>query len=72
MSLCPGDTGEIKQEVRDQIDMKVAEWRQEGKAEIVPGVSLSIMFVCVCVSASTIFALHWTRASVFGFSFTVV
>ena len=25
-------------EVREQIDQKVAEWREEGKAEIVPGV----------------------------------
>jgi len=33
-----GDTGEIKPEVRDQINSKVAEWREEGKAEIVPGV----------------------------------
>jgi hypothetical protein len=24
--------------VREQIDQKVAEWREEGKAEIVPGV----------------------------------
>jgi RuvB-like protein 2 len=33
-----GDTGEIKSEVREQIDTKVSEWRGEGKAEIVPGV----------------------------------
>ena len=33
-----GDTGEIKAEVRDQINSKVAEWRDEGKAEIIPGV----------------------------------
>lgn len=33
-----GDTGEIKGEVREQINSKVAEWREEGKAEIVPGV----------------------------------
>ena len=32
--------GEIKSEVRDQINAKVAEWREEGKAEIVPGVSV--------------------------------
>eukprot|EP00760_Papus_ankaliazontas_P030047 PhM_4_TR4587/c0_g1_i1/m.99045/K11338/RUVBL2, RVB2, INO80J; RuvB-like protein 2 len=36
--LFAGDTGEIKQEVRDQIDMRVAEWREEGKGEVVPGV----------------------------------
>ncbi len=38
--MCPvaGDTGEIKSEVRDQIDGKVAEWREEGKATVVPGV----------------------------------
>lgn len=33
-----GDTGEIKAEVREQINGKVAEWREEGKAEIMPGV----------------------------------
>lgn len=38
MALFAGDTGEIKQEVRDQIDAKIAEWREEGKAEVVPGV----------------------------------
>merc|ERR1711994_993361 len=32
------DTGEIKPEVRDQINSKVLEWREEGKAEIAPGV----------------------------------
>ncbi|KAJ8958534.1 hypothetical protein NQ318_002329 [Aromia moschata] len=32
------DTGEIKPEVREQINGKVAEWREEGKAEIIPGV----------------------------------
>lgn len=37
--LSAGDTGEIKSEVREQINSKVAEWREEGKAEIVPGVS---------------------------------
>lgn len=34
-----GDVGEIKPEVREQINQKVAEWREEGKAEIIPGVS---------------------------------
>merc|ERR1712010_182939 len=38
LALFSGDTGEIKSEVREQIDGKVAEWREEGKAEIVPGV----------------------------------
>jgi len=38
LSLFAGDTGEIKQEVRDQIDLKVANWRETGKADIVPGV----------------------------------
>ena len=38
MALFAGDTGEIKAEVREQIDMKVAEWREEGKATVVPGV----------------------------------
>ncbi|KAJ6969267.1 hypothetical protein NC653_037055 [Populus alba x Populus x berolinensis] len=39
LALFTGDTGEIRAEVREQIDTKVAEWREEGKAEIVPGVS---------------------------------
>lgn len=26
-------------EVREQINAKVAEWREEGKAEVIPGVS---------------------------------
>ncbi|KIZ03169.1 RuvB-like protein 2 [Monoraphidium neglectum] len=38
LALFSGDTGEIRPEVREQIDAKVAEWREEGKAEIVPGV----------------------------------
>ena len=38
LALFAGDTGEIKPELRKQIDTKVAEWREEGKAEIVPGV----------------------------------
>jgi RuvB-like protein 2 len=38
LALFAGDTGEIRSEVREQIDQKVAEWREEGKAEIVPGV----------------------------------
>lgn len=38
MALFSGDTGEIRGEVREQIDAKVAEWREEGKAEVVPGV----------------------------------
>lgn len=38
LALFSGDTGEIKQEVRDQINTKVATWREEGKADIVPGV----------------------------------
>uniref|UniRef100_A0A0D6QTN9 RuvB-like helicase n=1 Tax=Araucaria cunninghamii TaxID=56994 RepID=A0A0D6QTN9_ARACU len=38
LALFTGDTGEIRSEVREQIDGKVAEWREEGKAEIVPGV----------------------------------
>merc|ERR1719336_1223939 len=38
LALFAGDTGEIRSEVREQIDAKVAEWREEGKADIVPGV----------------------------------
>lgn len=38
LALFAGDTGEIKAEVREQIDAKVNEWREEGKATVVPGV----------------------------------
>jgi len=38
LALFSGETGEIKSELRDQINAKVADWREEGKAEIVPGV----------------------------------
>lgn len=38
LALFAGDTGEIKPELRNQINTKVTEWREEGKAEIVPGV----------------------------------
>jgi RuvB-like protein 2 len=44
LALFAGDTGEIKPEVREQIDTKVSEWRGEGKADIVPGV----LFVDEC------------------------
>jgi len=38
LALFAGDTGEIKPELRDQINTKIGEWKEEGKAEIVPGV----------------------------------
>ena len=38
LALFSGDTGEIRSEVRDQINTKAGEWKEEGKAEIVPGV----------------------------------
>ena len=38
LALFSGDTGEIRSEVRDQINTKVGEWKEEGKADIVPGV----------------------------------
>ncbi|RMZ78263.1 hypothetical protein DV737_g3986, partial [Chaetothyriales sp. CBS 132003] len=38
LALFSGDTGEIRSEVRDQINTKVGEWREEGKADIIPGV----------------------------------
>jgi RuvB-like protein 2 len=39
LALFAGDTGEIGPELRNQINTKVGEWREEGKAEIIPGVS---------------------------------
>lgn len=38
LALFSGDTGEIRSEVRDQINTKVGEWKEEGKADIAPGV----------------------------------
>lgn len=38
LALFAGDTGEIRSEIREQIDAKVAEWREEGRATLVPGV----------------------------------
>merc|ERR1719198_2666794 len=38
LALFSGETGEIKPEVREQINGKVNEWREEGKADVVPGV----------------------------------
>lgn len=38
MALFAGDTGEIRPEVREAIDAKVGQWREEGKAEVSPGV----------------------------------
>ncbi|XP_004364832.2 RuvB-like 2 [Capsaspora owczarzaki ATCC 30864] len=38
LALFSGDTGEIKSEVREQINAKVSEWREERKAELIPGV----------------------------------
>jgi hypothetical protein len=51
-----GDTGEIKGEVREQINAKVAEWREEGKADIVPGVSCCICYSC-CINYKTSYYL---------------
>ena len=38
LALFSGDVGEIKQEVRDQINTKISEWKEQGKADLVPGV----------------------------------
>ncbi len=38
LALFSGDTGEIRAEVREQIDSKITEWKEEGKAEVIPGV----------------------------------
>ena len=49
LALFSGDTGEIKAEVRDQIDARVSEWREEGKAKIIPGVVSGYMCICACL-----------------------
>ena len=38
MALFTGDTGEISETIRGQIDAKVDEWKTEGRATLVPGV----------------------------------
>lgn len=38
LALFAGDTGEVAAPLRAQIDVKVGEWREEGKAELVTGV----------------------------------
>lgn len=38
LALFSGDTGEIKSEIRDQIDKRIVEWQGEGKADVIPGV----------------------------------
>jgi RuvB-like protein 2 len=38
LALFTGDTGEIKSEIRQRVDAKVNEWREEGKGEFAPGV----------------------------------
>ena len=51
LALFSGDTGEIKSEVREQINAKVCEWREEGKAEIIPGVGTAVcvfMYLHLC------------------------
>ncbi|KAH0471435.1 MAG: hypothetical protein KVP17_004146 [Porospora cf. gigantea B] len=38
LAIFAGDTGEVKPEVRSQIDQKIAEWVEEGKCTVLPGV----------------------------------
>jgi RuvB-like protein 2 len=38
LALFSGETGEVRAEVREQVDRRVATWREEGKAELLPGV----------------------------------
>jgi RuvB-like protein 2 len=44
LALFSGDTGEIKPEIRDQINAKVQEWREENKAEI----TIGVLFIDEC------------------------
>lgn len=61
LALFSGDTGEIKSEVREQINAKVYEWREEGKAEIIPGVSSATALwicpvSCLCLTGGVVIA----------------
>lgn len=58
LALFAGDTGEIKPELRNQINTKVAEWREEGKAEIIPGVRSSHSHVCDSLISSMTGFVH--------------
>lgn len=44
LALFSGDTGEIKPEIREQINAKVQEWREENKAEI----TIGVLFIDEC------------------------
>lgn len=60
----PSPTILSRVQVREQIDSKVAEWREEGKAEIVPGV----LFIDEASSAPTrhCAAPAWLAAAIAG------
>lgn len=74
LALFAGDTGEIKPELRNQINAKVAEWREEGKAEIIPGVRtinrvlglsfLTAMFRCYSLTRYTCSTSNVSRSSI--------
>lgn len=38
LKIITGDTGEINPDIRAQVDAKILEWVEEGKAELIPGV----------------------------------
>jgi RuvB-like protein 2 len=38
LTVFSGDTGEIKSEIREAVDKKINEWREQERARIVPGV----------------------------------
>lgn len=38
LALFSGDTGEIRPSIREQVDAKVHEWREEGRCKLQPGV----------------------------------
>jgi RuvB-like protein 2 len=38
LALFSGDTGEISTEIRQQINVKVVQWIEEGRATLIPGV----------------------------------
>ena len=46
LALFSGDTGEIKSEVREQINDKVAEWREEEKLKLYQSFYLLMKFIC--------------------------
>ncbi len=61
--LFAGDTGEIKPEVRNQINTKVAKCHEEGKVEIIPGVCILLRLKCCTLTRESNRSSSSTRST---------